>query len=628
MADLSGSRRRAEPRSSESTTSRGITASLFVWIYEHPAVFPLVNDCASWIAGMVIAMAWTRQLVGASAGVAIAATIGGAAIQAFMGKAVGNYRGRWRVSSFDDVVAITLVWAFGAAVLLAGSGLLALQGRTDLPETAIVGGAVVAIAVMLGQRVVWRRWWERRRRPPVEGNKRTVVFGAGEVGAQVVRAMLADPHSTYYPVALIDDNPTLANRSIVGVRVEGTRHDLASVAAKHKADVLLVAIAYADSTLIQEAVRLAKEVDLEYRVLPSTSELVGKTTVADVRPPTVEDLLGRDPVDIDLNSVKDYITGRSVLITGAGGSIGSELARQIHRLGPDKLYLLDRDESALHELQLSIQDRALLDSEELIVADIRDRERVQSIFHDCRPQVVFHTAALKHLTLLENHPGEGIKTNTLGTRNLLDAALAVDVERFVNISTDKAADPSCVLGATKLAAERLTAAAAKESGLPYLSVRFGNVLGSRGSVLPIFLHQIERGKAVTVTHKDVTRYFMTIPEAVRLVVQAGAIGDPGEVLILDMGEPVRIVDLAQQLIDLIRPGTPIEFTGLRPGEKLHEVLIARDEVGAAKIHPRITHTASDDSAEPADALEIMGPEVVDQARIHLSDPSRLGTTLS
>ncbi len=599
----------------------GLIRLVFDGIYSRPKLFPLATDCLSWIGGLAVAAAISMNSLGNStiSGLVLLAALA-VVSQAAIGMMTGIYRYRWRISSFDEVVTLGMTWLATFGVLIAASTIIDGVTTSDLPFTVLATGAVFTIGGISIQRAVWRRWWERQRRPVLEGRKRTVVFGAGEGGAQVIRAMLSDPKSIYYPVALLDDNPKLCNREIDGVKVEGTRADLRRVAEYHQANVLLIAIAYANSDLIQQAARLAAEAGMEFRVLPSTSELVGKMTVGDVRPPTVEDLLGRDPVEIDLESVADYVTGKRVLITGAGGSIGSELSRQVGQFGPDKLYLLDRDESALHGLQLSIQGRALLDSDELIVADIRDRERVFEIFRDYRPEVVFHAAALKHLTLLENHPAEGVKTNTIGTKNLLDAAMEVEVGRFVNISTDKAADPTSVLGATKLAAERLTARAAKVTGEPYLSVRFGNVLGSRGSVLPTFLDQIEKGNAVTVTHPDVTRYFMTIPEAVRLVVQAGAIGDPGEVLVLDMGNPVKIVDLAQQLIDLLKPETKIEFTGLRPGEKLHEVLIAKTEVGTAKIHPRITHT-SVEFADPAEALETMGHDVVERARIQLMDSS-------
>jgi FlaA1/EpsC-like NDP-sugar epimerase len=599
--------------------SEGAVYRFFDFIYSRPRVFPLLSDSATWLVGFAVAAVLQRSRMDAAlySSIGVLALLG-IIFQASAGFVAGIYRYRWRFSSFEEVSALGGTWMLATTMLLLTSGVIEGSTTGDFPVSAVGMGAIFAMAGMLFQRVVWRRWWELQRRPDSEGRKRTVVFGAGEGGAQVLRAMMADPRSAYFPVALIDDNPMLRNRQIEGVRVEGTREDLTSVAKAHNADVLLIAIAYANSALINEAAAMAAASGLEFRVLPSTSELVDKLTVADVRPPTVEDLLGRDPVEIDLESVADYIRGKRVLITGAGGSIGSELSRQVGQFEPASIFLLDRDESALHGLQLSMQGRALLDSEELIVADIRDRNRVFEIFRRHRPEVVFHAAALKHLTLLENHPEEGIKTNVFGTKNLLDAAMEVRVARFVNVSTDKAADPTSVLGATKLAAERLTARAAKVTGEPYLSVRFGNVLGSRGSVLPTFLDQIEKGNTVTVTHPEVTRYFMTIPEAVRLVVQAGAIGDPGEVLVLDMGEPVKIVDLAQQLIDLLKPGTRIEFTGLRPGEKLHEALIARSEVGTARIHPRITHTAAEWS-EPADALETMGAETVDQVRQQLGN---------
>jgi FlaA1/EpsC-like NDP-sugar epimerase len=592
-----------------------VTQVVFNWIYSRPKLFPLASDCLTWLVGLTATLTFSAPSIFGESAVGVTTLFILAVImQSFFGQKVGIYRLRWRVSSFDEVIALVLTWGVTAVgLVLAGIAITAATG-ISLSAQTVVTAAVVSLGLMLYQRVFWRRWWERHRRPGSEGRRRTVVFGAGDGGALAIRAMLADPSSPYYPVALIDDNPTLANRRIEGVEVGGTRRDLKAVAALHRAEVLLLAIVYATAELVREASTLAAAAGLDFRVLPSTAELVDNVTVGDVREPTVEDLLGREPIDIDLDSIADYLVGKRVLITGAGGSIGSELARQAGRFNLAKLYLLDRDESALHGVQLSIQGRALLDTDELIVANIRDRDRIMSIFHQLRPEVVFHTAALKHLTLLENHPCEGIKTNTVGTKNLLEAAVVCGVERFINISTDKAADPTSVLGATKLAAERLTAVAAEETGRPYVSVRFGNVLGSRGSVLPTFLDQIERGNAVTVTDPDVTRYFMTIPEAVRLVIQAGAIGDPGEVLVLDMGEPVKIVDLAQQLIDILRPGTRIEFTGLRPGEKLHEVLMAENEIGVARIHPRINHTMATNAVDPAGPLETIGPDAANAIR--------------
>jgi FlaA1/EpsC-like NDP-sugar epimerase len=339
-------------------------------------------------------------------------------------------------------------------------------------------------------------------------------------------------------------------------------------------------------------------------VLPPVSELVGGAVSShDIRDVSEADLLGRHQVETDVDSVAAYLTGKRVLVTGAGGSIGSELCRQIHRYSPASLVILDRDESLLHDVQLSIDGRALLDSPDLVLADIRDAGAIERVFATHRPQVVFHAAALKHLPLLERHPDESVKSNVLGTLTVLRAAQRHGVQRFVNISTDKAADPTSVLGYTKRIAERLTAHVAAETGGAFLSVRFGNVLGSRGSVLPTFRAQVEAGGPITVTDKDVTRYFMTVEEAVQLVVQAGAIGRPGEALVLDMGEPVRINDVARRLAARASRPVQVAYTGLRPGEKLHEQLLGLGEADSRPIHPLISHVCVP-PLDPAQALEI------------------------
>ena len=568
--------------------------SLLDWVYTHNGLFPLATDLMIWPLALAVG-AFLRldlSMSGALTEFVVASLV--ATILTFgVGKVMGVYRDRWRRGSFHEVVAVAIVWSITSVILVAGTHLSRRIFEADLPSSAIIFGSLVALWFIGSSRFIWRILYESLRRPDPANCRPTIVFGAGEAGDTITRAMLLDPQSEYYPVALLDDDPSRRNREISGVKVRGSRHDLAEVVKATGAEIVLVAVGFADSELILDMSNRAAESDVELRVLPPASELVGKMSLADVRHPTVDDLLGRASVEIDLDAVADYVRGRRVLVTGAGGSIGSELSAQLHGFDPSDLFLLDRDENALHSVQMRIEGRALLDSEMLIVADIRDRDRMFEIMGERRPDVVFHAAALKHLTLLENHPHEGIKTNALGTRNLLDAAAEAGVQRFVNISTDKAADPTSVLGSTKLAAERLTALTAARTGLPYVSVRFGNVLGSRGSVLPTFLAQIENGGPVTVTHRDVSRYFMTIPEAVRLVVQAGAIGEPGEVMVLDMGEPVKIVDLAQQLINMIKPDVEIEYTGLRPGEKLHEALFSAAEIGVAKAHPRITHTNGD-----------------------------------
>jgi dTDP-glucose 4,6-dehydratase len=352
---------------------------------------------------------------------------------------------------------------------------------------------------------------------------------------------------------------------------------------------VLLAIPSAESHLVRDVDSIASNAGLNLLVLPSVHEMFGVVQVTDIRPVSEADLLGRRPADIDADAVAGYITGKRVLVTGAGGSIGSELCRQLARFAPEKLLKLDRDESGLHAVQLSVHGRAMLDGDDLLLGDIRDRDRLFELFEHHRPDVVFHAAALKHLPLLEAAPQEGWKTNVVGTQNVLDAAEHVGVTHFVNVSTDKAANPTSVLGYTKRLTERLTAHKGESASGTYASVRFGNVLGSRGSVLPAFREQAKRGGPITVTHPDITRYFMLVEEAALLVINAGAIGRDGEVLVLDMGEPVKIVDVARRFAEQHTPPLEIVFTGLREGEKLHEDLIAEEEFGDRPFHPMITH---------------------------------------
>jgi FlaA1/EpsC-like NDP-sugar epimerase len=507
------------------------------------------------------------------------------------GAARGLYAGRWSFGSFEEVSALVSAVAVSTALLWVGAAFLPeIDTERPIPLSVPLIASTIMLATSAGVRYTWRLFYERKLRPQSEGVQRVVVIGAGEGGQQIITAMLRNPAGRYLPVALIDDDPAKSNLRIRNVPVSGTRDDLGQVAERYDAELALLAIASADSALIRTFADLAREHDLRLLVLPAASELYGaQPDTTDIRPVTYADLLGRHEVDTDVEQIASYITGKRVLVTGAGGSIGSELSRQLYRYAPASLVLLDRDESALHSVQLSIEGRALLDSRNLVVCDIRDADRIRQVFLEHQPEVVFHAAALKHLPLLEMHPVEALKTNVWGTQTLVDAALEVGVERFVNISTDKAADPTSVLGYSKRLAERLTAAAADRSDGIFLSVRFGNVLGSRGSVLTAFAKQIEGGGPVTVTDPEVTRYFMTVEEAVQLVIQAGAVGGDGEALVLDMGEPVRIDDVAKRLIaDADRP-IDIVYTGLRAGEKLHEVLFGADETGSSPIHPRISH---------------------------------------
>ncbi|MGH9056357.1 MAG: polysaccharide biosynthesis protein, partial [Acidimicrobiales bacterium] len=490
------------------------------------------------------------------------------------------------------------------AVVTAGvTAVNAMPNQHVVPASATIGGGALALVAATAIRVVWRLHWERQRQPG-RFAERTIVFGAGEAGAQLVDALLVDPTAAYRPVAVLDDDPAKRNLRLRSIKVSGTRRDLAAVAERHRADSVIIAIPSAGSRVVREIAELADAAGLTAKVLPTVSQMLSPSvTTGDIRPVTPADFLGRRAISTQVDLIAGYLTGRRVLVTGAGGSIGSELCRQIHRYGPASLVMLDRDESAIHQVQLSIEGRALLDDRALALCDIRDAEALADVFDEHRPEVVFHAAALKHLPLLEMWPAEAVKSNVRGTENVLAAARAFGVTRFVNISTDKAVNPTSVLGYSKRIGERLTAGASRNADGAYLSVRFGNVLGSRGSVLTTFGAQIAAGGPLTVTDPEVTRYFMTVEEAVELVIQAGAVGRGGEVLVLDMGEPVRIADVAARMV--AAAGQPVEvvYTGLRPGEKLREELFGDGEVDERPVHPLISHVAVD--ALPTDALSVL-----------------------
>jgi len=535
--------------------------------------------------------------------------------QVVAGLAAGIYLGRWRFGSFEEVAGLLRATAITTALVFAVD-FLVIPGARMIPASAALAGGVVAFALMGGVRYIWRLSLEQRRRPSGSAS-RLIVYGAGDGGAQVIQAMLRDPTSPYVPVALLDDDPRKSNLQIRGVPVVGGRPQLAAAVNRYGVEGLLIAIPSAGAELVGELTDLASNVGLKVKVLPPVSELFeGSVGVGDIRDLGPKDLLGRHEIHTDVDSIAGYLTGKRVLVTGAGGSIGSELCRQIYRFAPTTLIMLDRDESALHAVQLSIEGRALLDSPNLVLVDLRDTERMKQVFAVHRPEVVFHAAALKHLPLLERHPEEAVKTNVWGTLSLLSLADAYGVERLVNISTDKAADAQSVLGYSKRITERLAAFFGEHSSGTYLSVRFGNVLGSRGSVLETFRAQLDAGGPLTVTDPDVTRYFMTVEEAVQLVIQAGAVGRRGEALVLDMGEPVRIADVANRLAGTSERHVDVVYTGLRAGEKLHEVLLGTDEVDVRPAHPLISHVdvppldpqaawAIDAFADPAAVVDAM-----------------------
>jgi FlaA1/EpsC-like NDP-sugar epimerase len=547
-------------------------------------------DAGVWAAGLFFASwatgtwpqraAWLLPAAGTGAGVCV--------LSVGTGLLAGLYRGRYQRGSLEEVLNVSTAGILMLVALTLVNGLP--LGAGQLPWRTTFGGGLIALLTILVSRHVLHAARQRHRARARLGVK-VIVFGAGEAGSMLISRLLAEPAAAYRPVALLDDDPDKRRLRIQGIPVLGDRTRLAEVAAATGAKVLVIAIASPGGTAIRDLTALAEQCGLVPKVVPTISELLsGSARIEGVRDPRISDLLGRRPIRTDVEAIAGHFSGKRILVTGAGGSIGSELCRQLHQFGPAELIMLDRDESALHAVQLALSGRALLDSDETVLADIRDPRRIREVFERFRPQIVFHAAALKHLPLLERYPGEAVLSNILGTQAVLDSAAACGAESFVNISTDKAAAPVSVLGYSKRIAERLTAhMAAGQAGGNYLSVRFGNVLGSRGSVLGTLSAQVEAGGPLTVTHPEVTRYFMTADEAVQLVLQAAVIGGNGEVLILDMGEPVRIADIARRLRAQSARPVEIVFTGLRPGEKLTEDLLGDDEVDYRPCHPLIRH---------------------------------------
>ncbi len=506
------------------------------------------------------------------------------------------HRRTWSNVSFRDLGALALLGGF---VAVAGSAALMIGGSAvGIPRSVAVLDGTVTFLLMAAVRAAARYRHEQHQATVVgpDFRKRVLVVGAGEAGALVARELLRHPETGMKPVAFLDDDPSKVGQRVASVPVLGRVADAARVILEREIDEVLIAIPSHggnDVRNVIEQVRRARP-NLTYKIVPGMYEvLAGKVDLKRIREVDIEDLLGRSPVHLDVGSILGYLRGKRVMITGAGGSIGSELVRQICRFEPAELILFGHGENSIYTLEREL-DR---DWPEVryhgVIGAIQNGARLDYVFSRYRPEVVFHAAAHKHVPLMEENPEEAIFNNVVGSRNLVQMALKYGVSHFVNISTDKAVNPTSVMGATKRLVEYLVQDAAKRAGPDqrFVSVRFGNVLGSRGSVIPIFKAQIAAGGPVTVTHPDMVRYFMTIPEAAQLVLQASGLGRNGEVYILDMGEPVKILDLARDLIRLsgLRPDIdiPIRFTGMRPGERLVEELMTEKEEGSQTRHEKI-----------------------------------------
>jgi FlaA1/EpsC-like NDP-sugar epimerase len=496
----------------------------------------------------------------------------------------GLYGQMWRYASVREARQVVLSGLFSGSVLTATAWWLST--RRFVPLSVVVMGGALSVMGFGGIRFQSRLFGWRRRSAEIEPS-RVLLIGAGDAGSMVLKDLLHNPSLGLIPMGIVDDDPRKARLALHGVPVLGRHTAIPALVAKLRIDQVLLAIPSATSDLVRDVAGLCEQANVALRVLPSIREVVGgRITARDIRDLQIEDLLGRQQVAVDMEAVATILRGRRVLVSGAGGSIGSEIARLVMTFEPESLVLLDHDETHLHDLMTELHGYGQV---QIALADIRERARVFAVFDRHRPEVVFHAAAHKHVDVLEVHPQEALATNVMGTANVTDAAIATGVRRFVLISTDKAVRPQSVMGASKWFAEQIVRSV--DGGCVFCAVRFGNVLGSRGSAIPTFLRQIALGGPVTVTHPDMARYFMSIREAVLLVLQAAALSQGGEVFTLDMGDPVNILELARRLIRLSGrvPGRdiPIEFIGVRPGEKMVEDLVDPAEESVPSEHPSI-----------------------------------------
>lgn len=500
----------------------------------------------------------------------------------------GLYRRLWKYASVGEMIAIAKAVVVGG---LASYLMMFLLFQEPLPLHVIIRTLETILLLVGGIRFIWRI----ASSTPVddkERKKNIVIYGAGDCGTLIAKEIMNTHPSEMKIVGFIDDNLHKYKLHVLGKPVLGDRHKIAQIASKHNIQEIIIAIPSATKAEVSEIVNVCKVTGAKLRMIPSLNDFVtGNVSLNKLRDVSVEDLLGREPISIDLDGIMGFVQNKVVLVTGAGGSIGSELCRQISAFHPEKLLLLGHGENSIYNIEMELRSSFPQVQLVTIIADIQDRTRMDDVFRGFAPHVVFHAAAHKHVPLMERNPSEAVKNNVLGTKNIADCADKYQVERFVLISSDKAVNPTSIMGATKRIAEIYIQSMDARSRTKFVTVRFGNVLGSRGSVIPLFKRQIAEGGPVTVTHPDMVRYFMTIPEAVQLVLQAGSFANGGEIFVLDMGDPVRILTLAEDLIRLsgFEPYEEIKvaFSGIREGEKLYEELLTDEENVTKTEHNRI-----------------------------------------
>ncbi|APM40303.1 polysaccharide biosynthesis protein [Clostridium kluyveri] len=502
------------------------------------------------------------------------------------------YRNLWTYASIDEFML-----AVGACIVANFLGIIygfTLGDRLPLSVNILAG--ILSVVLICGFRMsfrIIRRYLDINVKSDNSSNiKRVMIIGAGRAGTMVVNEMKSYKKTHYLPVALIDDDKYKFGSNIAGVQVMGNRNDIVQLADKLSVDEILIAISAIDGKTKKGIIDICKKTGCKLKLIPGMYEIIdGRVNLSKFREVNFEDLLGRDAVKLDMEGIEKYISDSVVLITGGGGSIGSELCRQVVKFNPKELIVLDNYENNSYVLQQEFNRKCVQANIKYVIASVRDKNKLDSIFDKYRPDIVFHAAAHKHVPLMEENPGEAVKNNICGTLNTVFCADKYKVKRFVMISTDKAVNPTNIMGATKRVCEMIIQSMDKKSKTQFAAVRFGNVLGSNGSVVPVFIEQIKNGGPVTVTHKDINRFFMTIPEAAQLVLQAGVYAKGGEIFILDMGTPVKIYDLACDLIRLSgytpNKDIDIEFIGLRPGEKLYEEVLTEEEGLNKTLHKKI-----------------------------------------
>ncbi|MEN3011757.1 MAG: nucleoside-diphosphate sugar epimerase/dehydratase [Dictyoglomus thermophilum] len=511
------------------------------------------------------------------------------------------HRTLWEYFSLEALKELTLAVTLEKVIFFLSHLLLPISG---LPRSIVVISYFTSLLFLFSVRA-FSRWYHESSKIKSKkiyiSPKRVVIVGAGDAGEKILREIKTNREINYDVVGFLDDDPKKIGKTIHGVKILGPISSLPTVVVEKRVQEILVAIPSASPSLLRNIVSMASKLRVPVKTLPGIWELIdGKVTISKIRNVKIEDLLERDVINLDSERIGEYLRGKKVLVTGAGGSIGSEICRQVASYKPRKLILLGRGENSIFNIELELKSIYPKLDIKSYIADIRDRDRIFYIFSVEKPDIVFHTAAHKHVPLMEENPDEAVFNNVFGTINLMDASKEYGVSKFIFISTDKAVYPSNIMGATKRVGEILIKYYNSHSKTEYIAVRFGNVLGSRGSVLEVFRKQLEKGGPITVTHEDMERYFMTIPEAVGLVLQAGAIGRSGDLFVLDMGKPIKIIDLARNFIELSGyslDDIEIKITGLRPGEKLKEDLWEKEEVVERTEHPKILRILADNNID-------------------------------